>query len=63
MDGWKGSGRVERNGDRRGRPLPGIVIHGREAGPPASPLIRAFIYGGKVPPPPMLSYGRRKGAA
>jgi hypothetical protein len=43
--------------------LPGIVIHGREDGVQAPPLIQAFIWGGKVPASPTLPYGRLKGAA
>ncbi|HSG46577.1 MAG TPA: hypothetical protein VLA43_02065 [Longimicrobiales bacterium] len=55
--------RVEKRGEARCAPLPGIIIHGREAGPPATPRIQAFIWGGKVPPTPTLPYGRWKGAA
>lgn len=55
-------GDLERKGPCDG-PLPGIIIHGREAGTPVPPRIQAFIWGGKVPPTPTLPYGRWKGAA
>lgn len=43
------------------RQLPaGIVIHGGEAEEPKRPLIRAFIWGGKVRPVPTLPFGRWK---
>lgn len=63
MDRSKGTGRVVKVGEARRALLPGIIIHGRDAGPPASPRIQAFIWGGKVPPTPILPYGRWKGAA
>lgn len=63
MDRGTGGGRDDQRGDARWRPLPGIVIHGRRAAPPATPRIHAFIYGGKVPHAPILPYGRWKGAA
>lgn len=59
----KGTGRVQSGGEGRCTPLPGIIIHGRQAGPPATPRIQAFIWGGKLPPTPTLPYGRWKGAA
>jgi hypothetical protein len=40
---------------------PGIVIHGT-FGPNPPPVIRAFIWGGKVRPVPSLPYGRRPAA-
>ena len=56
---------AEAQGVRRHRPGPLgiIVVDGRNRGTQLKPRMRAFIWGGKVTPPPTLPFGRWKSVA